>query len=58
MKWGVRRFEDKSGHLTPAGKERYNDYDYPTSKQRKKYKKEHPGTTLTDREILKAVRKK
>lgn len=23
MKWGVRRFEDKSGRLTPAGKERY-----------------------------------
>lgn len=37
MRWGVRRFEDKSGHLTPAGKERYDDYDYPTSKQRKKY---------------------
>ena len=23
MKWGVRRFEDASGHLTPAGKRRY-----------------------------------
>lgn len=20
MKWGIRRYEDKSGHLTPAGK--------------------------------------
>lgn len=25
MKWGVRRFETKSGHLTAAGKERYDD---------------------------------
>lgn len=25
MKWGVRRFETKSGHLTAAGKERYGD---------------------------------
>lgn len=23
MKWGIRRFEDKYGHLTPAGKARY-----------------------------------
>ena len=23
MKWGVRRFEDANGHLTPAGKRRY-----------------------------------
>ena len=27
QKWGVRRFEDKSGHLTAAGKKRYNDSD-------------------------------
>ena len=26
MKWGVRRYEDKTGHLTPAGKKRYKDY--------------------------------
>lgn len=24
MKWGVRRYEDKNGHLTTKGKERYN----------------------------------
>jgi len=27
MKWGVRRFEDSSGHLTPAGKRRYGIQD-------------------------------
>ena len=38
MKWGVRRYEDKSGHLTPAGKKRYDDYEYnkPKSKIVKK----------------------
>jgi hypothetical protein len=25
QKWGVRRFQNKNGSLTPAGKERYND---------------------------------
>ena len=25
QKWGVRRFESKNGHLTPAGKARYDD---------------------------------
>ena len=27
QRWGVRRYEDASGHLTPAGKARYNDYE-------------------------------
>lgn len=25
MKWGVRRYQNKDGTLTPAGKKRYND---------------------------------
>lgn len=25
MRWGVRRYEDKNGHLTAAGKKRYDD---------------------------------
>lgn len=35
MKWGVRRYEDKTGHLTPAGKKRY-DYDYESNNSYKK----------------------
>lgn len=35
MHWGVRRFEDASGHLTPAGKRRYDKYDYDTPRQTK-----------------------
>lgn len=27
MKWGVRRYQNKDGSLTPAGKERYSDDD-------------------------------
>lgn len=32
MKWGVRRYRNKDGSLTPAGKKRYR-YDYPTSRK-------------------------
>jgi uncharacterized protein (DUF3084 family) len=42
QKWGVRRFETKDGHLTPAGKERYDVYDEGgkvSKKQRKEEKK-------------------
>ena len=27
MKWGVRRFQNEDGSLTPAGKKRYDDGD-------------------------------
>lgn len=30
MRWGVRRFQNKSGSLTPAGKKRYSDNDRKT----------------------------
>ena len=26
QKWGVRRFQNKDGSLTPAGKKRYDEY--------------------------------
>ena len=32
MKWGVRRYRNKDGTLTPAGKKRYR-YDYPISRR-------------------------
>lgn len=28
MKWGVRRYQNKDGTLTSAGKKRYSDFDY------------------------------
>lgn len=36
MKWGVRRFENEDGTLTPAGKTRYADYDQSLSRKKKK----------------------
>ena len=26
MKWGVRRYQNKDGSLTPRGRKRYNDF--------------------------------
>lgn len=41
MKWGVRRYENKDGSLTPAGRKRYNDDGTKkTHKQKKAYKAE------------------
>lgn len=37
MKWGVRRFQNEDGSLTPAGKERYGsdgDYSYGSTIKR------------------------
>lgn len=35
QKWGVRRFETESGHLTAAGKARYDDYEYAKNETKK-----------------------
>lgn len=37
QKWGRRRYQNKDGTLTPAGKERYDD-DGPIEKKQKQYK--------------------
>lgn len=53
MKWGVRRYEDKSGHLTPAGKKRYETSTKPKSKHRLKLesKYEQKGLSKEQAEI-------
>ena len=39
MKWGVRRYQNKDGSLTPAGKKRYSESDdYLKAKELKKKK--------------------
>ena len=40
MKWGIRRYEDKAGHLTPAGKKKYDDYDDKHSFKKKSVRKQ------------------
>jgi len=55
MKWGIRRFQNPDGTLTPAGKERYRkkgySYDYIKSRslKGKGYKK------LSNRELKRVV---
>lgn len=35
MKWGIRRFQNKDGSLTPAGKKRYGDEPEETTEQKR-----------------------
>lgn len=42
MKWGVRRFQNKDGTLTPAGEKRYGDkgrYEYKSQATRRRERK-------------------
>lgn len=48
QKWGVRRYQNKNGSLTPAGKKRYSDEyheDYKKAHQPKSVK------TMSDKEL-------
>lgn len=48
MKWGVRRYQNKDGSLTPAGKKRYSE------DESEDYKKAHSGKsvkTMSDAEL-------
>lgn len=40
MKWGVRRYENKDGTLTDAGKKRYNKEQYINNNRKKDNKKD------------------
>ena len=51
QKWGVRRFETKDGHLTPAGKERYGNDGEPMSR------KEVKRAAKEDKKALKTAKK-
>jgi hypothetical protein len=47
MKWGIRRYQNKDGSLTPAGKKRYEDSheDYQRAHDKKSVKQ------MSDREL-------
>ena len=47
MKWGVRRYQNKDGSLTPAGKKRYDSESESSGKAQKK------GQTPSDNTIVK-----
>lgn len=47
MKWGVRRYQNKDGSLTPAGKKRYSD-------QHEDYRRAHdskPVSQMSNKEL-------
>ena len=52
MHWGVRRFEDKNGRLTPAGKKRYSIFN---SKDRDKMRKDFGKKIQNGMDITKKV---
>lgn len=57
MKWGQRRYQNKDGSLTPAGKKRY---DYPHQSERKiqSANKPKPVSQMTDAELQRAISRK
>lgn len=70
MKWGIRRYQNKDGSLTPAGRKRYSDGPEGTSSSKSssiqssskktKPKKEKPKPvyeTMDDAELEKTVRR-
>ena len=51
MKWGVRRYQNKDGSLTPAGRERYGDdrhEDYKKARSK-------PVSSMSDQELRTAL---
>ena len=52
MKWGVRRYQDKSGRLTPAGKKRRRDDWSDDARTAKELRKKKPSQ-MTNAELRK-----
>lgn len=50
MKWGIRRFQNKDGSLTPEGKKRYDD-DGDSGSSGSKGKSDSTPRSLTDQEL-------
>lgn len=60
MKWGVRRYQNKDGSLTPAGKKRYSDGDTSSSStskssQTSQQPKKKTVSEMSDQELRDAV---
>ena len=50
QKWGVRRYQNKDGSLTPAGKERYDDSQPKKSKRRLKLEEKYRNSGMSPRD--------
>ena len=51
MKWGIRRFQNRAGSLTPAGRKRYSDGSDGTSGQSKTANKPKSVKDMSDDEL-------
>lgn len=51
MKWGIRRFQNKDGSLTPAGRKRYSDGSDGSSGQSKTANKHKSVKDMSDDEL-------
>lgn len=61
MKWGRRRWQNKDGSLTPAGKKRYgvdDDNDPPIHEDSVKARTSRPASSLSDKELADAILRK
>lgn len=54
MKWGVRRFQNKDGSLTPAGKTRYDD-DSDMSDEYRNTHSERSISSMTNKDIQERI---
>ena len=50
MKWGVRRYQNKDGSLTPAGKKRYSQSSTPSEDYVRAHTKK-PVSQMSDQEL-------
>lgn len=61
MKWGVRRYQNKDGSLTPAGRKRYDDSNDGTTKSSTSKSTSDSNkksiSEMTDEELNRAVRR-
>ena len=48
MKWGVRRYQNKDGTLTPAGKKRYSDSSESASNVSSDYTRAHTAKKVSE----------
>ena len=57
QKWGVRRFQNKDGSLTPAGRRRYDDEPNKGRKSNGEVNKTSKNQTLSDEERKRRIRR-
>lgn len=57
MKWGQRRYQNKDGSLTPAGKKRYN-YPHQSERSNTQQPVKKSVSQMTDAELQRAINRK